>query len=60
MRFFQDLFGIYRKYRWGYVMWNFKGPFGIIEHGRTGAKFEPYHGFNVDRALFELYLEHRV
>jgi hypothetical protein len=41
-------------------MWNFKGPFGIIEHGRAGAKFEEYHGYPVDRALFELYLENRV
>ncbi|HJR78860.1 MAG TPA: cellulase family glycosylhydrolase [Anaerolineales bacterium] len=55
-----DLFSIFREFGWGYAMWNFKGPFGIIGHGRPGARFESIAGYDVDRALLELMLEHRV
>ncbi|HEX7434501.1 MAG TPA: cellulase family glycosylhydrolase [Anaerolineaceae bacterium] len=60
MRWFRDLLGLYREFGWGFSLWNFEGPFGIIEHGRPGAVFESYHGYNVDRALLDLILESRV
>jgi hypothetical protein len=60
MRWFRDLFGLYREFGWGFSLWNFEGPFGIIDHGRYGAVFENYHGYRVDRALLDLILESRV
>jgi len=60
LRWFADLLDIFQEYGWGYSLWNFVGPFGVIEHGREGAKFENYHGYKVDRALLDLLLEHRV
>lgn len=60
MRWFTDMLGIYKEFGWGYAMWNFQGPFGIIEHGRPGANFESIRGYHVDRALLELILAHRV
>lgn len=60
MRWFADLLGVFRELRWGYAMWNFQGPFGIIEHRRPGAKLEFVSGYHVDRALLDLMLESRV
>ncbi len=60
MRWFRDLFGLYREFGWGFSLWNFEGAFGIVEHGRPGASYETYHGFKVDRALLDLILASRV
>jgi endoglucanase len=60
MRWFRDLFDLYREYGWGYAMWNFEGPFGIVGHGRAGAPVEDLHGYRVDRDLLELMIETRV
>lgn len=59
MRWLSDLLRIFHEFGWGYAMWHFQGPFGIIEHGRPGAKMEPVAGYNVDRALLELMLSNR-
>ena len=56
MRWFSDLFGLYKEFGWGFALWNFAGPFGIVEHGRPGAHYEELHGFKVDRALLDLIL----
>jgi endoglucanase len=60
LRWFSDLFSLFKEFRWGYSMWNFVGPFGIVEHGRTGAKYENVQGYKVDRALLDLMLENQV
>jgi len=60
LRWFTDLLGIYREYKWGYALWQFKGNFGIADHGRPDTKYELIDGFNVDRALFELLKENMV
>lgn len=59
MRWFSDLFGLFKDYGWGFALWNFEGDFGIVEHGRPGARYERYRGYKVDRALLELILECR-
>jgi hypothetical protein len=60
LAWFRDLLAVFREFRWGYALWNFKGAFGIVEHGRPGAVFEQYRGFRVDRELLDLFLSHRV
>lgn len=60
LAWFADLLGLFQEFRWGYSLWNFKGSFGIVEHGRPGAVYENCRGFKVDRALLDLYLAHRV
>ena len=60
LRWFADLLGLFREFRWGYSLWNFNGDFGIINHGRPGAIYENWHGYQVDRALLDLYLQNRV
>lgn len=60
LRWFRDLLGLFREYGWGYALWNLEGPFGIIGHGRPGARVEMRHGYPVDVDLLELLLGSRV
>jgi len=60
IRWLTDLMDVWKEFGWGYAMWNFKGNFGIIDHGREGARYEKIKGFNVDRDLFDLMLSNRV
>ncbi|MGV3614749.1 MAG: glycoside hydrolase family 5 protein [Fimbriimonas sp.] len=59
LRWLGDLFTLYREYGWGYALWNFEGPFGIVHHGRPGARYEDVMGYPVDRELFDLFLNGR-
>jgi endoglucanase len=59
-RWLGDLLSVFKEFGWGYAMWSFQGPFGIIEHGQPGAKLESLCGYNVDRPLLDMMLENRV
>ena len=54
LRWFEDLFTVFRENGWGWSMWNFKGAFGIAEHGRPGTKYEIIHNMKIDRPLLNL------
>jgi hypothetical protein len=60
LRWLGDLFSLWHEFGWGYAMWNFAGPFGIIGHGREGARIETRHGYEVDVDLLELMIRSRV
>ncbi|AIE86156.1 glycoside hydrolase family 5 protein [Fimbriimonas ginsengisoli] len=60
LRWFADLFSLWHEYSWGFSFWNFDGPFGIVDHGRPGARYEQIDGYNVDIDLFKLVMEARV
>ncbi len=60
LRWFADLLSVWQACGWGYGLWEFAGPFGIVEHGREGAKYELLHGYQVDRELLDLLLAHRI
>jgi hypothetical protein len=60
LAWYADVLALFREFRWGYALWNFKGPFGIIEHGRPGAVYETIGGLQVDRVLLDLYLANRI
>jgi endoglucanase len=54
LRWLTDLIRVFNEFGWGYAMWNFEGPFGIIDHGRAGANLELIDGYQVDRDLLDL------
>jgi len=60
LRWFEDLLSLFAEWQWGYALWEFKGPFGIIEHGRPNTICTEIDGYMVDKALLELLLSHRV
>ncbi len=52
LRWMGDMVGLWREFGWGWGMWGFEGAFGIIEHGRPGARYEMLDGYMVDPDLF--------
>ncbi len=60
LRWLGDLFGLYKEFGWGFALWNFVGDFGIINHGRPGARYEQLNGFKVDRDLLQILLDSRA
>jgi len=38
-------------------MWNLRGPFGVIDSGRSDAAYENYQGNRLDRKMLELLIE---
>jgi aryl-phospho-beta-D-glucosidase BglC (GH1 family) len=59
LRWLSDLMSVYKELGWGYSMWNFKGPFGIIEHGRPGTSYTEMDGFKVDKDLLDVMKNNR-
>jgi aryl-phospho-beta-D-glucosidase BglC (GH1 family) len=59
-RWLADMLAVYKEFKWGYALWNFQGPFGIVEHGRPGTQWALIAGYKVDRALLDLMLENRL
>ena len=57
---FTDLLATFAEFGWGYALWEFEGPFGIVGHSRPGAVFEQKDGFLVDRNLLDLLMSSRV
>jgi len=39
---------------WGWALWNFRGPFGIIDSERDDVDYEDWHGHDLDREMLEL------
>jgi endoglucanase len=60
LRWLADLLGLFGEFGWGYALWQFAGPFGIVEHGRPGARYESVQGYQVDRDLLDLLLENQI
>jgi hypothetical protein len=54
LNWLRDLVGIWKEFGWGYALWSFKGAFGVVDHGRPGARWEMIDGLKVDRELLEI------
>ena len=54
LRWFGDLLSVFHEFGWGYSLWNFKGSFGICEHGRPGTRYADCKGFKIDSELLDL------
>jgi hypothetical protein len=60
LAWFTDLLALFQEFGWGYSLWEFEGPFGIVAHGRDQTRTEMIHGYPIDRALMDLLLNHRI
>ena len=54
LRWLGDLFSVYKEYGWGFALWNFDGPFGIINHGRPSTKYTQIGDYQVDMELLNI------
>jgi len=53
-QWFDDTWSVLDDLRSGWVLWNFRGPFGVLDTQRAGTKFEDCHGHQLNRALHAL------
>jgi endoglucanase len=51
---FGDSLDAIRSLGSGFALWNFRGPFGVLDTERAGTKFEEWHGHQLDRTLLQL------
>lgn len=54
LRWLEDVLDILKNYNIGYALWNFKGPFGILDSGRKDAEYVDYKGHKLDKKMYEL------
>ncbi|HYW37585.1 MAG TPA: cellulase family glycosylhydrolase [Terriglobales bacterium] len=54
LAWFNDTLDILSELNSGWALWNFRGPFGVLDTERAGTKFEEWHGHKLDRPLLAL------
>ncbi len=50
----RDSLTLWRDAGWGWALWNFRGPFGVLDSGRTDVAYEAWRGHKLDRAMLDL------
>jgi endoglucanase len=54
LAWFNDTLDILGELNSGWALWNFRGPFGVLDTERPGTKFEDWQGHKLDRPLLTL------
>ncbi|MFZ0199606.1 MAG: cellulase family glycosylhydrolase [Candidatus Sulfotelmatobacter sp.] len=54
LAWFDDTLEVLGELHSGWALWNFRGPFGVLDTGRSGTKFEDWQGHKLDRPLLTL------
>jgi endoglucanase len=55
---FDDTLDILGELNSGWALWNFRGPFGVVDTERPGTKFEDWKGHKLDRPLLTMLQKH--
>lgn len=58
LSFMEDNLELWEEAGWGWALWNFRGPFGILDSGRDDVEYEDWHGHDLDREMLDLLREH--
>ena len=53
-----DVLDILKIHNIGWALWNFRGPFGVLDSGREDVAYEDWHGHKLDRKLLTLLQYH--
>jgi hypothetical protein len=54
LRWAEDCLKNWQQADWGWAMWNFRGPFGILDSGRADVRYEEFEGHQLDRKFLDL------
>ncbi len=54
LAWFRDVLAVLTEHGIGWALWNFRGPFGVLDSGRADVAFDDWHGHKLDRELLEL------
>jgi hypothetical protein len=57
LRWMKDGLANWKEAGWGWALWNFRGPFGILDSGREDVAYEDWKGHKLDREMLELLQE---
>jgi endoglucanase len=55
---FEDSLSVFDDLGAGWALWNFRGPFGILDTERDGTKFDDWHGHKLDSKLLTVLQAH--
>jgi endoglucanase len=58
LAWFDDTLDILGELNSGWALWNFRGPFGVLDTERPETKFEDWQGHKLDRPLLTLLQKH--
>ena len=50
----RDYLELWKEAGFGWAQWNFRGPFGFLDSGRSDVAYEDFHGHKLDRKMLEL------
>jgi len=54
LRWAEDCLGNWKQAGVGWALWNFRGPFGVLDSQRADVRYEPFEGHQLDRKLLDL------
>jgi hypothetical protein len=54
LRWAEDCVSNWQKAGWGWALWNFRGPFGILDSDRADVSYEELAGHRLDRQFLRL------
>lgn len=54
LHWLEDVLDVLTGYGIGYALWNFRGPFGVLDSQRRDVDYEDWHGHQLDRRLLDL------
>ncbi len=54
LRWAEDNLDLWKQAGFGWALWNFRGPFGVLDSGRGDVKYEDFEGHKLDRKLLDL------
>jgi endoglucanase len=54
----RDYLELWQEAGWGWVLWNFRGEFGILDSHRADVTYEDFNGHKLDRQMLELLREY--
>ena len=57
LRWFREVLATLTGHGIGWALWNFRGPFGVLDSGRADVRYEAWHGHGLDRGLLTLLQE---
>jgi hypothetical protein len=54
LRWMEDNLANFRQAGWGWALWNFTGPFGVLDSDRPDVTYEDFQGHKLDRQMLDL------
>lgn len=54
LAFMDELLSAFKAQNIGYALWQFRGPFGVMDSGREDVRYEDFHGHKLDVEMLKV------